>query len=107
MTPSDMAIAFDLSGASIHPLNMVKAANEKDCVSVSINTAIGSPLSEAAAYNLHGTGKATSSITGTFAPRISLLCLVDCLFTTLIKISGDRFDKKLKATLDGIATDWV
>ncbi|AMP21199.1 hypothetical protein AZF37_08565 [endosymbiont 'TC1' of Trimyema compressum] len=53
-----------------------------------------------ACYSLHGTGKATSSITGTFAPRISLLCLVDCLFTTLIKISGNRFDKKLKATLN-------
>lgn len=107
MSEKDVAIAFDLSGESIHPLHMLEVANKKKCTTVAINTSIGSPLSQAATYNLYGTGKVTSSVTGTFAPRISLLCIVDCLFTTLIKISGDRFTQEFKATLAGIATDWV
>ena len=98
MTSEDIAIVFDLSGFSVHPLNMLEVANEKKCITVFISTRMGSPVSENACYSLHGTGKVTSSITGTFAPRISLLCLVDCLFTILIKLSVNRFDKKLKAT---------
>jgi len=106
-TEKDVVLAFDLSGASQHTVNTVKVARKKKCKTVGICNSIGSPLMKEAEISLYASARTNSKLTGTFGPRIALLCLVDCLFTGIIKFSNNRFSENLKITMNAIIEDWI
>ena len=103
----DVVLIFDLAGSSKNVVEIMERAKEKGAVTVAICNVIGSPLAKAADINLFGPGRTTSDITGTFAPRIALLCIVDCLFMMMIKYSENRFSKELKETMQAVVRDWI
>lgn len=103
----DALIAFDLSGATKSTIQAVKTARSKGCKTIVICNTVGSPISKEADIALFGPGRIGFNLTGTLEPRIVQLCIVDCLFTILTKLTGKKGTDNLQTTKDIIISEWI
>lgn len=103
----DVLIAFDLSGATKTTITAVKAARARGCTTIIVCNTVGAPISKEADIALFGPGRIGSNLTGTLEPRIVQLCIVDCLFSILIKLTGEKGTNNLKVTKEVILSDWI
>lgn len=105
--PGDVVVAFDLAGQTRATVEMVKTAAQNGAKTIAACNIIGSPLSKAADINLYGPGRMGSDISGTLAPRIALLCIVDCLFYAVLKLRGEASEESILKTNQVILDDWI
>ncbi len=105
--PEDMVCCFDLSGNTSSTVEMAQTAVQNGAGVLAVCNTIGSPLARAGGINLFGPGRIGSDITGTLAPRIAVLCIVDCLFNALAREMGDSCADSIKKTSQVIRDDWV
>lgn len=103
----DLVVAVDLTGNKRSTVEMVQKALANGAQVISICNSIGSALAKAGGINLFGSGRMGSSVSATLAPRISLLCVVDCLFAVLEKQMGKKGFDNLKKTNKVIVDDWI
>lgn len=103
----DVIIAFDLAGSTKATIEALQHARKNGTKTIAVTNTIGSPISKAADINLYGPGRLGSTYTGTLEPRIAQLCIVDCLFTMLVKLSKEDLTQKLHKTMEIILADWV
>lgn len=103
----DIVCAFDLSGNTKSTVAMVETARQNGAETITICNTIGSPLSRVGGMNLFGPGRIGSDITGTLAPRIALLCIVDCVFSALAQEMGQACQDSINKTSQVIREDWL
>ncbi len=102
----DLVCVFDLSGSTRNTVLMAEKAAQNGATVLTICNIIGSPVSKHGSLNLFGFGHLGTDISGTVAPRIALLCIVDCLFNALIQAMGDDCKECIKKTSQLIQEDW-
>ncbi len=105
--PGDVVVAFDLAGQSRATVEMTEAAAKNGAETIAVCNAIGSPLAKAAGISLYGPGRTGSDISGTLAPRIALMCIVDCLFYAVHKQRGGESEESILKTNQVILDDWM
>ncbi len=105
--PEDAVCAFDLSGNTRSTVEMAQTAVQNGAGVLAFCNTIGSPLARAGGLNFFGPGRIGSDITGTLAPRIAILCIVDCLFNALAQEMGDSCSESIKKTSQVIREDWI
>lgn len=105
--PEDVVVVFDLSGNTIMSVEMIQKARGNGTKAIVVCNSIGSPVAKAADLALYGPGRVGSDITGTLAPRIALLCIVDCLFYALQREMGDACYEYVKKTSQVVVDDWT
>ncbi len=103
----DTVVAFDLSGNTRSTVGMLETARTGGAKTIAVCNTIGSPLSKFGDMNLFGPGRIGSDISGTLAPRIALMCIVDCLFNALAQEMGESCLESIKKTSQVIKEDWV
>ncbi len=102
----DLVCVFDLSGSTRSAVEAAARSAQNGATVLAICNIIGSPLSKHGHINLFGSGHLGSHISGTLAPRIALLCIVDCLFNALIQVMGDDCKESIKKTSTVIREGW-
>lgn len=105
--PDDVVISFDLSGNTKSTVEMIQKARSNGTEVIVISNSIGSPVAKSASLCLYGPARVGSDITGTLAPRIALLCIVDCLFYSLQRELGDACYEYVKKTSQSIVDEWL
>ena len=103
----DVVVAFDLSGHTRSTIEMTHTAARNGASTIAVCNTIGSPLSGASGINLYGPGRMGSDISGTLAPRIALLCIVDCLFYAVREKLGESCQEDIVKTNQVILDGWV
>lgn len=106
-TKEDAVIAFDLAGSTKSTITAIKSARNNGSKTIAVTNTVGAPITKEAELILFGPGRIGSHLTGTLEPRIVQLCIVDCLFTLLVKLSGEKANANLKKTKEVILSDWV
>ena len=106
-TENDVVIGFDSSGNTKSTVELIKTAKNNGAETITICNTIGSPLAKASGMNIYGPAKIGTDISGTLAPRIALLCIVDCLFYTIEQSLGDSYLDCINRTSKAILDDWV
>ena len=103
----DIVFGFDFSGSTRSVTDMIKEARLLGALTVGVCNTPGSPLAEESEINLLGPGRIGSDITGTMGPRISLLCIVDSLFSVLQQKIGPENIDSIEKTRRIIVEGWV
>ncbi len=105
--PDDVVLVVDFSGSKHSCVEMARQASENGAAVITLCNAIGPELARWGSANLFGPGRMGSSVSASLAPRISLLCIVDCLFTLLEKKMGQQAATAIRKTNEVIVGDWV
>ena len=105
--PDDAVVAIDFSGSKQVTVEMAQQASVNNAEVITICNSISSELGKWGNVTIFGPGRMGSSISATLAPRIALLCIVDCLFTLLKKRMGEQAMDSIRKTNDVIVEGWV
>ncbi len=103
----DVVVAIDLTGSKRSTVDMAQLANEKGAGVITLCNSLRANFAQWGAVNLYGPARMGSSVSATLAPRIALLCIVDCLFTLLEKKMGETGTESLRKTNEVIVDDWM
>ncbi len=105
--PTDAVVAIDLTGSKRSTVDMAKQAHDAGAAVLTLCNSLGANIARWGSVNLCGPGRMGSSVSATLAPRIALLCIVDCLFTLLEKQMGEVAVESLRKTNEVIVEDWM
>ncbi|MEI7884417.1 MAG: MurR/RpiR family transcriptional regulator [Clostridia bacterium] len=106
-TQDEVAIIFDLSGSTKGPNEIAAAYQKSGTKVITVCNTIGSPLCKYGTVNLFAPGRMTSDITCTRAPRIALLCVVDCIFSLMLQRLEPKHVDALIKTRQVIVDGWI
>ncbi len=103
----DFICVFDFSGSTRSTIELAERAFQNGATVLTVCNIIGSPLSKHSHFHLFGSGHLGTDISGTLAPRIALMCIVDCLFNAIVQTMGSSCRESIQKTSGVIRDGWV